>query len=319
MCIFLKDATLEFPWAVHHYLVLINKCEAGHIYEKVFSKVSQSRKQVRHTEIIWRKNFSAVLFEKAGGSHLSEHRIGLFLWSSTGLRCPTLSFNALLHSPSMPFNVLHSPSFSFIVIHRAPVGRSGEGECCFTGNGNWAGASPNFWKQHFKKKEWPKKLAPSLAKEHRVSSFSRIVRTVHCHSLTVISLSQISWFELLNMSRIVISVTKSLYNSQSFFKTGFRRKVVLHLCVCVLVFVVDVEIKKSFFEARNKIVSAGRLSLPIFRPRSRKTAQFLKLSDHVTINFIFHLKSCQFQKPKTHPFQDGGFEILSQEYQSIWH
>ena len=245
MCIFLKDATLEFPWAVHHYLVLINKCEAGHIYEKVFSKVSQSRKQVRHTEIIWRKNFSAVLFEKAGGSHLSEHRIGLFLWSSTGLRCPTLSFNALLHSPSMSFNVLHSPSFSFIVIHHA--GRSGEGECCFTGNGNWAGASPNFWKQHFKKREWPKKLAPSLAKEHRVSSFSRILRTVHCHSLTVISLSQISWFELLNMSRIVISVTKSLYNSQSFFKTGFRRKVVLHLCVCVLVFVVDVEIKKILF------------------------------------------------------------------------
>ena len=115
MCIFLKDATLEFPWAVHHYLVLINKCEAGHIYEKVFSRVNQSRKQVRHTEIIWRKNFSAVLFEKAGGSHLSEHRIGLFLWSSTGLRCPTLSFNALLHSPSMPFNVLHSPSLSFTV------------------------------------------------------------------------------------------------------------------------------------------------------------------------------------------------------------
>ena len=246
MCIFLKDATLlEFPWAVHQNLVLINKCEAGHIYEKVFSKVSQSRKQVRHTEIIWRKNFSAVLFEKAGGSHLSEHRIGLFLWSSTGLRCPTLSFNALLHSPSMPFNVLHSPSFSFIVIHRAPVGRSGEGECCFTGNGNWAGASPNFWKQHFKKRR-DQKNCPSQAKEHRVSSFSRIVRTVHCHSLTVISLSQISWFEFLNMSRIVISVTKSLYNSQSFFKTGFRRKVVLHLCVCVLLFVVDVEIKKIF-------------------------------------------------------------------------
>ena len=75
------------------------------------------------------------------------------------------------------------------------------------------------------------------------------------------------------MSRIVISVTKSLYNSQSFFKTGFRRKVVLHLCVCVLVFVFDVEIKKNLFEARNKIGSAGRLvaeNRPIFktfRPR----------------------------------------------------